>query len=117
MRIAIVGSRDYPDELQVRRYVQGLPQGTTVVSGGADGVDTWAVDEARRCGLTFVVICPEERGHPRQAPRERNKAIVGMCDELVAFWGPIESPGTSHVVALAAGAGKLREVIRPRVLA
>lgn len=39
MRVAIVGSREWPDPSKVRervlRYVGGLPDGTVVVSGGA----------------------------------------------------------------------------------
>lgn len=51
MKIAIVGSRNWPDVSIVRRYVDCLPADTVVVSGGARGVDLAAEGQARRCGL------------------------------------------------------------------
>lgn len=118
MRLAIVGSRDFPDLEQVRRYVDDLPTDTVVVTGGAEGVDALVERAARARGLTVVVVWPQADVYaPTVAPRERNRGIVAECDELVAFWGPVISAGTSHVVSLAAHAGKLRGVIRPRILA
>ena len=38
MKLAIVGSRDYEHLNLVRYYVESLPPGTTIVSGGARGV-------------------------------------------------------------------------------
>ena len=51
MRVAIIGSRNYPDLLEVCRYVRLLPAGTVVVSGGAIGVDQAAANAARGFGL------------------------------------------------------------------
>ena len=50
-RVAVVGSRGYPDRAAVAAYVQALAEGTVVVSGGARGVDRWAADAAAECGL------------------------------------------------------------------
>src|SRR5688500_12151427 len=51
MIIAIVGSRKFPDEAAVRAYVRTLPSTYKVISGGAPGVDQWAEDEAKKCGI------------------------------------------------------------------
>jgi hypothetical protein len=119
---AIVGSRGYPDPDQVRDYVRSLPVGTEVVTGGNDGtsgeVDEIAAEEARACGLSVVIFWPQTDVYgPRQGPRQRNEQIVAYCDDLVAFWGQVESPGTSHIVGLANRAGKLLRVERPRLRA
>ena len=51
MKVAIVGTRTYPDLDQVREYVRKLSPDDIVVSGGAKGVDETAEDEARKQGL------------------------------------------------------------------
>lgn len=53
-RVAIVGSRDYPALGEVTAYVESLPAGTVVVSGGTRGVDQTAEKAARARGLTVV---------------------------------------------------------------
>jgi predicted Rossmann fold nucleotide-binding protein DprA/Smf involved in DNA uptake len=47
-RVAIIGAREHPDLDFVRAYVRTLPTGTTVVSGGAKGVDSAAATDDRR---------------------------------------------------------------------
>jgi len=111
-KIAIVGSRRYPKLDQVRRFVRGLALGTVVVSGGADGVDEVAAEEARAAGLVVVLFLPDYALHGRRAPLVRNDEIVAACDGLVAFWDG-ESNGTRYAFTAASRAGKLIEVIRP----
>jgi predicted Rossmann fold nucleotide-binding protein DprA/Smf involved in DNA uptake len=112
MRIAIVGSREYPDLEQVREYVRGLPPSAVVTSGGAIGVDTTAIDESDRRGLQIVVFLPVYEKYARRAPLVRNQLIVDFCDRLVAFHAA-DSRGTAHVVSLAKKAGKTVEVFGP----
>ena len=50
-KVAIVGSRDFPDMVAVTDYVNELPQDTRVISGGARGVDTVAEKAARDRGM------------------------------------------------------------------
>ena len=47
MRVAVVGSRSFPQLDNVRWFVNELPEGVIVVSGGAHGVDTAAAQAAR----------------------------------------------------------------------
>jgi len=110
-KVAIVGSREGIDELKVVEYVQGLPIGTTVVSGGARGVDTW-VEKAARARCLFVeVYCPDWKKGPGAA-LERNTAIVENSDRVVAFWNGT-SKGTKDVINKANYYGKPLTVFWP----
>ncbi len=105
MRIAIVGSREYPDLRHVKKYVSELPDGTVVISGGAVGVDRTAVYFARQRGFETVVHLPDWNTHGRSAGIIRNQKIVDDCDELVAFWDGV-SNGTADSIKRARKAGK-----------
>lgn len=104
-RVAIVGSRDYPDLEEVLAFVRGLDPGTLVISGGAQGVDLTAEHEADRLGFDVLEFEPDyERYGPQRAPLERNTLIVEAADRIVAFQtackrcGPTSCPynGMSH---------------------
>lgn len=112
MRIAIVGSRDYPDRRAVEAFVAQLPADTIVISGGAPGVDTWADDAAHRRGLITVVFRADWDAHGRSAGFRRNVLIVDEADEVVAFWDG-ESRGTAHTIGIAHKHGKPVHVFQP----
>lgn len=114
MNVAIVGSRIFPtdDLVLVDRFVDNLPIGTTVVSGGAKGVDKRAVDRAKVRGLSTKVILPNYELFGRMAPLIRNKEIVKESDLVVAFWDG-KSRGILHTVKRAEQVGKLVLVVRP----
>lgn len=54
MNIAVVGSRDFPRMDTVQAFVRGIPEGNTIVSGGARGVDRMASTAAIGAGLHVV---------------------------------------------------------------
>lgn len=107
--VAVVGSRDYPDLEGVRAFVRSLPAGTTLVSGGARGVDSAAAEAARERGIPVVVYAADWARLGRAAGPVRNRSIAEHCDRLVAFWDG-ESPGTADVVAQARALGREVEV-------
>lgn len=113
-RVAIVGSRKYPNLDAVRAYVRALPPGTVVVSGGARGVDEAAEEEARLCGLPVPEIhYPDYKTHGRYlAPKMRNIAIARSCDRMAAFIHNM-SGGTLHAIGCAVVFGKPVEVRTP----
>lgn len=115
MKLAIVGSRDYPNMDHVRDFVGQLSPGTTVVSGGAQGVDSIAVFCARARELSTVVIKADWAKEGRAAGFLRNKLIVDEAQGVVAFWDG-ESRGTRHTIDLAKAAGKLWKVFTPVAL-
>lgn len=81
-------------------FVSGLVKNAVVVSGGAAGVDTWAVEAAANRGLGTRIFEADWDQHGRKAGPIRNKQIVDAVDELVAFWDG-RSRGTLGTVAMA----------------
>ncbi len=121
--VGIVGSRVYPDPEGVRAYVAALPPGSIVVSGGAAGVDTWAVEAARqRADLTTRIYPADWAKHGKAAGFQRNLDIVRDVKRangrIVAFWATDPktrqpSKGTGITVSLAEREGVPVEVIQP----
>lgn len=103
--IAIVGSREFTRLELVGKYVATLDEGTTVVSGGARGVDRYAVDAAKKRGLKTIVFPADWDTHGKAAGMIRNKQIVDAADKVVAFWDGA-SRGTMHSVNYAKSKGK-----------
>ncbi len=83
-RVGIVGSREFKALEDVVNFVKGLPIGTTIVSGGAEGVDATAEHAAKLLGLDIDIKLPKRWS--RTALLARNQDIVDSCDYLVAFW-------------------------------
>lgn len=113
MRVAIVGSREYPSLDEVRQFVWELERDTVVVSGGALGVDRAAVDEAKRLGMAYEVYLPDWGRHGRSAGAIRNREIVTKADEVVAFWDG-KSRGTRITIEIAEAQCKPVRVITPK---
>ncbi len=115
-RYAVVGARppresspSYEQDLvlflaiceAVVEHVNSLPEGSTVVSGGAQGVDSVAVQAAKARGLAWKEHLPDYEKHGgKMAPIVRNILIVDDCDEMTAFVAPW-SVGTWHAVSVA----------------
>lgn len=111
MKVAIVGSRDFENLKAVRSFVRTLKAGTVVLSGGADGVDRAAVEEAKFLGLSYEEILPDyKKHHPKLAPKIRNREIAHKCDAMVAFWDGT-SGGTANAVTWAVFYGKVVAVL------
>lgn len=108
MRVAIVGSREFPAPQMVRGFCLGLDPGTIVVSGAARGVDKVAANCARSFGLEVIEI-PFKEGLGKAGGPARNTEIVARCDVMVAFWDG-ESTGTADAITKARRAGKLLAV-------
>lgn len=112
MKLAVVGSRGYPLPGLVRHFIQEIAHrspDTVIISGGARGVDTWAADAARLCGLTVVVFPADWDQHGKAAGFVRN---TQECDVLLAFWDST-SRGTLDPVRKARKAGKKVRVLGP----
>lgn len=98
MRIAVIGSREFQDLTQVFHFIEELPSGTTIVSGGARGVDTVARMCAETRGFDFIERKPEYDKYPKKvAPLKRNDVIISEVDEVHAFWDG-SSHGTQYVI-------------------
>jgi hypothetical protein len=110
--VAVVGSREYPDEERVRVFVRSLPSDSVLISGGARGVDSWAEDEARRHGMIVHVYPADWKRYGRRAGFIRNVDIVRSANRVVAFWDG-RSPGTKSTIDIAERESKPCEVVLP----
>lgn len=103
MKVAIVGSRDFPSKPLVEEFVNVLTNmvpNVEIVSGGAKGVDTWAVEQAKWIGNRTTVFPANWAAHGWGAAFMRNYLIVNHADVVVAFWFG-RSRGTQHTLKLA----------------
>jgi len=110
MKIAIVGTRDFPPAKVglIRQYVYSLPLNTVIVSGGARGVDSFAEHFARERGMGVIIFRPNWKPDGKYDPTagfKRNTLIVAEADEIVAFWDG-KSTGTQNTIEQATAAGK-----------
>jgi hypothetical protein len=108
MRIAFVGSRKYPHPDLVRKVVRDMrsDRGDFVaVSGGANGVDKIAIEEAEKLGCKTMIFVAEWDKHGKSAGPLRNGKIVEAADRVVAFWDG-ESRGTKDTIDKAIKAKK-----------
>lgn len=123
MKVAIVGTRaenmnhptDYDKRIRaaVFAYVSRLPKDTVLVSGGASGVDTWAVNAAKHYGLPKPIVhLPNWKEYGKSAGMIRNEWIVNDADYVVAFWNGT-SKGTKNTIDRAQRMGK-RVIINPQ---
>jgi hypothetical protein len=97
-RIAVIGSRSWPTPEDVTAYVHALPAGSVIVSGGAEGVDTFAATAAGRLGLPVVTHWPDKRRYGVPACYyHRTKAIIEDADRVVAFTA--KDPATKQITA------------------
>lgn len=121
MKIAFVGSREFPDkkfvEYTTEKYLMDgwvdfvskvVPN--EFISGGAKGVDSWAEAIARDLdklyGRCICWVYPADwTKHGKRAGFIRNEIIVKEADFIVAFWDG-ESKGTKHTIDLAIRAKK-----------
>ena len=109
-RFAVVGSRGFPSRQQVENVLAQLvgPE-DTVVSGGARGVDSWAVEWAEAQGIATKVF-PADWSQGRGAGFARNATIVANADEVVAFWDG-KSRGTADTIRKARAASKKLTIV------
>ena len=112
MRVAVIGSRKFPDLELVSAFVRDLPPGTWVVSGGAPGVDTTAELSARLSSLPTLVFRAEWERYGKSAGMRRNADIIANADKVCAFWDG-ESKGTLNSINLAKSNRKPLVIVYP----
>lgn len=104
-RVAVVGSRFYPDLDDVEHFLYSIPLSCSIVTGGAQGVDKKAERVAIQLGMKVTVFYPDWKGLGRSAGPIRNRNIVHNADVIVAFWDG-SSKGTASTIAVARASDK-----------
>lgn len=85
----------------------GISQIDTIVSGGAEGVDTYAQEFAKSIGCTMTIHYPSTKDPVPQRYFDRNKKIAEDCDILIAFDKvPAGRSGTANTIGHANRLGK-----------
>ena len=94
MKVVFSGSRTTTDRQKVRSILEAR-EFTTLIHGGARGVDRFADEFARERGIEVLVIRPD-RSLGKGAGLAANKELARLADKLVAIHDG-KSKGTAHM--------------------
>jgi len=105
MKVLVCGSRGWSDRTQIRENLEKLPKDSTIITGGARGVDTWASWECNELELFLEVYLPDWKKHGKAAgPIRNSKMLEQKPDEVWAFWDG-KSRGTQDTIRKATNLG------------
>ncbi|MBW3010907.1 DUF2493 domain-containing protein [Candidatus Woesearchaeota archaeon] len=109
MKIAVVGNRVGWDKEFVLKKLKELEveKHDIIISGGAEGVDTYAQEFAKQYGCQIRIFYPDPEAPSPQRYFDRNEQIAMTCDKMVAFDlnGNVAS-GTKNAISHAKKFGK-----------
>jgi len=116
-RVAVVGSRTFADKAKLYEVLtKNFDRIRAIVSGGAKGADSLAVEWATDYGIPYLVFPalwrdPFTGVYNKGAGFRRNRQIVEHADVVVAFWDG-ESAGTAHTIEMARQLNKSLRIIK-----
>lgn len=103
MKVIIAGSRDVTEyQAVVKAILDSGIEVTTVVSGGARGVDRLGERYARETDLDLEIFKADWDTHGKRAGYLRNVEMSKNADALIAIWDG-KSRGTKHMIDIATG--------------
>ena len=102
MKLLIVGSRGIKS-FDLSPYV--TEDIDTIISGGADGIDSLAEQYADKHRLSKYILRPSYKVYGRYAPLKRNEKMVEMADSVLIIWDGC-SKGTKYTLEYAKKANK-----------
>ena len=94
MKLLIVGSRGIND-FDLSPYISNDVD--TIISGGANGVDSLAESYADSHRLSKYIIRPQYDLYGRAAPIKRNEQMVALADTVLIIWDG-KSKGTQYTI-------------------
>ena len=97
----VCGSRTWSDYQAVFNRLARLPEGTTIVHGGASGADALAGNAARALGFTEHVFPADWNTYGKSAGYRRNQQMIDSGVDLVIAFHRGKSRGTQHTIDLA----------------
>lgn len=102
MKLLIVGSRSIKT-FDLSPYVS--KEVDTIISGGANGVDTLAEEYADKNRISKLIMRPAYARYGRGAPLKRNEEMVKLADAVLVIWDG-KSRGTKYTADFAKKEGK-----------
>ena len=124
MKLAIIGSRSLKDEAWTWEMIEAFIRDhhysveidkPTLISGGAEGIDTFSERYAKKWGMDHVKFLPYFKlDRVPYTPRHffiRNKQIIDNADKVLALWDG-KSKGTEHGIKYSQKTGKPVMVIK-----
>lgn len=105
MKICVAGSRKIKDKELVLKALSYAPKMTTLVSGGAEGVDKLAEEIAKEMNIPIEQWIPDWHTHGKKAGYLRNRNMVNHCDFVIVVWDG-NSKGSKHTMDIAMEKGK-----------
>lgn len=113
IRVLVCGSRNWTDEVAIRRAFDDLPPGSTIIHGGARGADSIAERLAIEMDFNMRAFHAQWDTLGKAAGPERNQRMIdeGKPDLVIAFPLP-DSRGTWDMVSRAKRAGVEVRVVR-----
>lgn len=117
MKILISGARSLSDNKTYTELEKALKNlnPTTILHGGAKGVDTLAAQYATQNKLPQTVIKPDYTKGGKYAPLLRNTELVKQADKVICIYAAdrIRKGGTGDTYKKAMKAGKLAAELIP----
>ena len=107
MKLLIVGSRSIKN-FDLSPYVS--KDVDTIISGGANGVDTLAEEYADKHRLSKLIMRPVYARYGKGAPLKRNEEMVKLADSVLVIWDG-KSHGAKYTAEFAKKEGKPVTVI------
>lgn len=107
-KVGVVGNQRGWKYEDIWRVLEALDVNheATIISGGADGVDTYAQMYAKEKGCTIIIHYPKPHEPSPDRYFNRNKQIAEECDFLIAFDKKSGAAGTKNTIACAKRANK-----------
>ena len=102
MNVLICGSRTFANMNILRDSMNKIEfpvDDIQIISGGAAGADTLAIQYAEENNFPVIIIKPEWDKYGKQAGMIRNKKLVALADVMIAFWDN-QSKGTLNSIQL-----------------
>jgi len=101
-RLGIVGCKSYKNEKQFEKYLELTIEKLSInfdmiVSGGAPGTDTMAVEYAKRNKIEYIEYPAKWTQYGNSAGMLRNTTIVEQSTIILAFWD-YRSSGTYDTI-------------------
>ena len=97
MKLLIVGSRSIT-EFDLAPYIKENID--TIISGGANGIDSIAEAYADSHRLSKYILRPRYDLYGRAAPLKRNEQMVDLADAVLIIWDG-QSKGTQYTLKYA----------------